>query len=307
LIQALTHSLSSTTPSPANARWKLTNIEDKMTTQIEPGCLNALIEKQAVKVLDGSWALDGTDMQALYTQEHIPSAQFFDLEAISDKASALPHMAPSARKFAEAMGTLGISDTDHVVIYDRQGLFSAARVWWTFKLMGHEKVQVLRGGLPAWIAAGLPVTSEIITPVPTTYSPQFQDKKVISLKELHHKLDTAGYTILDARPRARFDGNAPEPRVGLRSGHMPGSRSLPFAELIRDGALKPKTELSEILKARGVDSESTVITTCGSGVTAAIISLALSETGHTSALLYDGSWAEWGQEILDTPVVKSES
>lgn len=278
-----------------------------MTTQIEPGCLNALIEKQAVKVLDGSWALDGTDMHALYTQEHIPSAQFFDLEAISDQASALPHMAPSARHFAEAIGAMGISESDHVVIYDRQGLFSAARVWWTFKLMGHEKVQILRSGLSAWKIAGLPISADIITPVPTLYSPQHQGEKVMDMSMLHDHLDAADYIILDARPKARFEGTAPEPRAGLRSGHMPGSRSLPFAELIRDGALKPRAELAEILQAHGVEPDSTVITTCGSGVTAAIISLALNETGHTSALLYDGSWAEWGQEILDTPVVKSES
>lgn len=278
-----------------------------MTTQIEPRQLQALIEKQAVKILDGSWALDGTDMQALYMQEHIPSAQFFDLEAISDHASALPHMAPSAQQFAEAVGSMGISENDHVVIYDRQGLFSAARVWWTFKLMGHDKVQILHGGLPAWKVAGLPVAADIITPVPTIYSPQYQAKKVIDMSTLHDHLDRMGYTILDARPKARFDGAAHEPRAGLRSGHMPGSRSLPFAELIRDGALKPQTELTEILKEHGVSADSTVITTCGSGVTAAIISLALHEIGHTSALLYDGSWAEWGQETLDTPVVKSES
>ncbi|CAL4867631.1 3-mercaptopyruvate sulfurtransferase [Asticcacaulis sp. MM231] len=278
-----------------------------MTTQIEPGCLNALIEKQAVKILDGSWALDGTDMHALFRQDHIPSAQFFDLEAISDHTSALPHMAPSARQFAEAMGAMGISESDHVVIYDRQGLFSAARVWWTFKLMGHDKVQILRGGLPAWKAAGLQVSADIITPVPTNYSPQRRDEKVMNLRELYNHLNETGYTILDARPKARFDGSAPEPRAGLRSGHMPGSRSLPFAELIREGALKPRAELSEILQAHGVHETDTVITTCGSGVTAAIISLALHETGHTSALLYDGSWAEWGQEALDTPVVKTES
>jgi thiosulfate/3-mercaptopyruvate sulfurtransferase len=274
-----------------------------MTTQIEPSHLSKLMENKAVKILDGSWALDGTDMQALYRQAHIPSAQFFDLESLSDHSTLLPHMAPSPAQFAEAIGKMGISDTDHVVIYDRQGLFSAARVWWTFKLMGHEKVQVLRGGLPAWQAAGFSVTDRVSTPVPTIYAPRHTPEKIIDINDLRHTLKVPAGLVLDARPKARFEGAAPEPRAGLRSGHMPGSRSLPFGELIRDGALKPRDELEAIFKTYGAEDAGTIVTTCGSGVTAAIISMALYEIGHTSARLYDGSWAEWGQDTLDTPVV----
>ena len=274
-----------------------------MAIQIEPGSLQVLIEKQAVKVLDASWALDGTDMHALFAKEHIPGAQFFDLEAVSNHSTALPHMAPSPEQFADAVGHMGITEADHVVIYDRQGLFSAARIWWTFKLMGHENVQVLRGGLPAWKAASLPVTDAVLTPVPTRYTPHPHPEKVIDRKRLQRHLETPGYLILDARPKARFEGTAPEPRAGLRSGHMPGSRSLPFTELIRDGALKPRHELEAIFSVYGIAPDHTVITTCGSGVTAAIISMALEEIGHTQALLYDGSWSEWGQDGRDTPVV----
>jgi thiosulfate/3-mercaptopyruvate sulfurtransferase len=278
-----------------------------MTTQIEPDCLKALMDKEAVKIIDGSWALDGTDMHALYQGEHIPGAQFFDIEAISDKTSALPHMAPSPAQFAEAVGRMGISETDHVVVYDRLGLFSAARVWWTFKLMGHDKVQVLRGGLPGWITAGMSVTASMSEPAPAIFTPAPVTEKIISLKGLKAVLEGKSALILDARPKARFDGTVAEPRAGLRSGHMPGSHSLPFGELIESGALKPRKALDAVLDAYNVDQAHPIITTCGSGVTAAIISMALHETGHTGNRLYDGAWAEWGQEGLDTEVVRSPS
>jgi len=277
---------------------------NKMTsTQIDPADLHKEMETGAIRVIDGSWALDGTDMRALYRQEHIHGAQFFDLDSLSDHNTPLPHMAPSPTQFAAAAGQMGISEKTPVVIYDRQGLFSAARVWWTFRLMGHENVRVLRGGLPAWKAAGFAVTDQISTPVPTTYMPIYRVEKIININDLCAKFKERDNLILDARPKARFEGTAPEPRAGLRSGHMPGSRSLPFGDLIRDGALKPRDELEAIFQSYGVPEADTIITTCGSGVTAAIISMALHETGHTATRLYDGSWAEWGQETLDTPVV----
>ena len=272
-----------------------------MTSQIDPIELKSLIDNKAVHIVDGSWALDGTDMHALYTQAHIPGAVFFDIEAISDTSSGLPHMAPSPGMFAAAVGALGIAADDTVVVYDRQGLFSAARVWWTFRLMGHRDVRVLRGGLPAWLDAGFAVTDAVTIVHPAVYTPVLQAEKIIDLKALRKVLGT-GTVVLDARPAARFAGAAPEPRSGLRNGHMPGSRSLPFAELIRDGALKPDDELRAIFDAKGADGRAPVVTTCGSGVTAAIISLALAELGRKSRL-YDGSWAQWGQEGLDTPVV----
>ncbi|ESQ89583.1 hypothetical protein ABAC460_11985 [Asticcacaulis sp. AC460] len=272
-----------------------------MTTQIDAGELSRLIGTKTVKVIDGSWALDGTDMRALFETDHIPGAQFFDIEAVSDHSTDLPHMAPSPEQFAAAVGRLGISADDHVVIYDRQGLFSAARVWWTFVVMGHKKVQILRGGLLGWKAAGLPIEDHVVPASAVTYTPYPLRGKIIDMKTLAESSND--YLVLDARSRARFEGTAPEPRAGLRSGHMPGSRSLPFGDLIRDGSLKPEAELKEILADVGVHDEVAVVTSCGSGVTAAIISMALAETGHTSALLYDGSWAEWGQNKLDTPVV----
>ena len=272
-----------------------------MTTQIDPAELKALLDRDAARVVDGSWALDGTDMRALYDRAHIPGAIFFDIEAISDHSTGLPHMAPSPEQFARAVGELGISADDTVVVYDRQGLFSAARVWWTFRLMGHRDVRILRGGLPAWQAAGLAESDAAPKIKTAVYTPVLQGKNIINLNELRECLDT-DIVLLDARSAGRFEGSAPEPRAGLRSGHMPGSRSLPFGELIRDGALKPADELRAILDAEGADGSTPVVTSCGSGVTAAIISLALAEVGRESRL-YDGSWAQWGQETLDTPVV----
>ncbi len=276
-----------------------------MTTQIDATELKSLIDRHAVRVIDGSWALDGTDMHALYAGEHIPGAVFFDIDAISDKSSSLPHMAPSPEMFAAAVGTMGITADDTVVIYDRQGLFSAARVWWTFRLMGHRDVRILRGGLPAWREAGFSVTDAVTVAKPAVYTPVLQAENVLDLNGLRQVLGT-DTVVLDARPAARFEGAAPEPRSGLRNGHMPGSRSLPFGELIRDGALKPADELRVILDGKGADGTVPVVTTCGSGVTAAIISLALAELGRESRL-YDGSWAQWGQDRLDTPVVTGEA
>ncbi len=286
-----------------------------MTTQITPHELKDLIDRSAVKVVDGSnapvvprvidasWALDGTNMRSLYESDHIPGAQFFDLEAISDHSTALPHMAPSAEAFAHAVGRLGIRADDAVIVYDRQGLFSAARVWWTFRLMGHENVRVLQGGLPAWKAARYSIETHFMTPQVEIYEAQRNDKMIIDMKALKDNLQVPDWKILDARPAARFTGAAPEPRTGLRSGHMPGAVSLPFGALIKDGALRSKTELDTIFADIGITPNTHVVTTCGSGVTAAIISMALAEVGHTRALLYDGSWSEWGQETLDTPVV----
>ncbi|MGA9657912.1 MAG: sulfurtransferase [Asticcacaulis sp.] len=277
-----------------------------MSTQIAPQALFVALNDQTVKVLDASWALDGTDMSALFSQDHIPTAQFFDIEAISDPDSHLPHMAPSPQRFAEVVSRMGISPQDHVVIYDRQGLFSAARVWWTFRLMGHEHVQVLSGGLPAWKAMGYVTTDDLQPPNPVEYISTYNENYIIDYKELLQNLNNPDYLILDARPRARFEGDAPEPRKGLRSGHMPSSHSLPFAELIRDGALKPVDELKSLFRTLGADKADTIVTSCGSGVTAAIISLALTEAGYPMARLYDGSWAEWGQADLTTPVISSD-
>lgn len=272
--------------------------------QIDVHDLKNLLDQDAVKLIDGSWALDGTDMHALYDLEHIPGACFFDIDTISDRDSTLPHMAPSPDAFAKAVGAMGISERDHVVVYDRQGLFSAARVWWTFRLMGHARVQVLRGGLPAWREAGFPLTSDTTPVEPVIYEANMRRDLVIAREDLLRALDDSKTLVLDARPMARFNGTVPEPRAGLRSGHMPGSVSLPFGDLMENGALKPADALQTLFHEKGVDIKTDPITSCGSGVTAAIISLALAEIGRESRL-YDGSWAEWGREDANTPVVTS--
>lgn len=270
--------------------------------QIEASDLKSLLDRQAVKVLDASWALDGSDMYARYLQAHIPTAHFFDLDAISDHGSDLPHMAPSPEMFADAVGRMGISREDAVVIYDQQGLFSAARVWWTFRLMGHDRVQILRGGLPAWTAENFPVSEELPVVEPAIYHAELRKDLIADRETVKSALEDEQVGIVDARPRARFNGQASEPRAGLRSGHMPGSRSLPFSDVLRDGALKPVAELEAIFHSLGLSGKPRIITTCGSGVTAAIISLALAETGRESQL-YDGAWAEWGRAESMMPVV----
>ena len=278
-----------------------------MPTQIEPAVLNALIATGSVKVIDGSMPPVGVaepvDVHAFYLREHIPGAVFFDIDRNSDHASPLPHTLPAPEVLAESFGHMGIGDKDHVVVYDRDGLFSAARVWWMFCIMGHQNIQILRGGLPAWKAAGLPVSAIVPTPVPTHYVPHFKADMVMDLNDLREDINAGGALILDARSGARFRAEVSEPRAGLRSGHMPGAKSLPFTELQRNGALLPRDELAARFADVGLKDGQKAITTCGSGITAAVISLALEEIGHTPSILYDGSWAEWGQSTLDTPVV----
>jgi thiosulfate/3-mercaptopyruvate sulfurtransferase len=274
-----------------------------MRTQLDPEALYKIMSRKDVRIVDASWALDGTDMKAAFAADHIPGAQFFDIDEISDHSLDLPHMAPDEEAFAEAVSDMGIAADDTVIIYDRQGLFSAARVWWTFKLMGHDKVYVLRGGLPAWKAAGYAVTDVLTPPEANTYFPEFQRQMVINRTELTAVLGQPGYVVLDARPKGRFDGTTAEPRAGLRSGHMPSSLSLPFTELLKDGALRHKDELQHIFKGLGIGPETEVITSCGSGVTAAVLFLGLYEINHDHVRLYDGSWAEWGQQWLETPVI----
>lgn len=274
-----------------------------MSQQIDAKTLNTLIESPGVKILDASWALDGSNMRLAYDNEHIDGAQFFDLNEICDQIDPLPHMAPSPEVFARKIGALGISEQDHVVIYDAFGLFSAARVWWIFKLMGHEHISILRGGLPAWKAQGFEVTHKVETATKASYLPNPKPHLCLDIKALKTLKNTAKTLILDARPKARFDGSAPEPRAGLRSGHMPASHNLPATELIADGALKPVKDLKSIFSSLPMSDNRHIITTCGSGVTAAIITLALYEIGYKNTQLYDGSWAEWGQKHLDTEVV----
>lgn len=259
-----------------------------------------------VKIVDGSWRMPGQGAAVdNYHEQHIPGAVFFDIDAIADRQTDLPHMLPSPEAFADAVTALGVAETDRVVVYDEKGLFSAARVWWTFRAMGHEKVAVLDGGLPRWLAENRPVTTEKTIPAQTVYTPR-PDPALAADADAVRAALSGGDTVLDARSAERFAGAAPDPRPGVRSGHMPGAKNLPFSSLLDGDALKPADQLSAIFTDAGIAPETRVITSCGSGVTAAVLSLALEVIGSRAHRLYDGSWSEWGKETHDNdlfPVV----
>lgn len=260
-----------------------------------------------VKVIDASWFLPGDprDPKADYLAGRIPGAVFFDIDEICDKASPLPHMAPSPEQFAIQVGELGINGEDTVVVYDQAGLFSAPRAWWTFRLFGHGKVFVLDGGLPKWSDEGRPL--EHGPPQPTAPG-DFEvlmphPELVRALSEVRRALKDHSEQVLDVRGTARFRGEAPEPRPGVRPGHMPGALNLPVTELAgADGRLLPAEQLFEVFGRTGLDLEAPIVTSCGSGVAASTAALALARIGRWDAAVYDGSWTEWGAQP-DTPVV----
>ena len=255
-----------------------------------------------LKVIDASWHLDGRDGRADFRAARIPGAVFFDLEAASDQTSPLPHMLPRPEAFAAYAGALGVSEGDDIVVYDSLGLVSAARIWWMFRIMGAERVRVLDGGLPKWRSEGLSLDIGSPTdPAPAVFNARF-DPGAVAAREDVAAASASGGQILDARSAGRFAGTTAEPRKGLRGGHMPGARSLPFADILTvDSTMKRGPALIEAFAASGIDLAKPVITTCGSGVTAAILSLGLAELGHESRV-YDGSWTEWGGRD-DTEVV----
>ncbi|MGQ2989862.1 MAG: 3-mercaptopyruvate sulfurtransferase [Brevundimonas sp.] len=263
--------------------------------------LAANLDDPRLRIIDASWHLDGRDARADFEAARIAAAVHFDLEAVSDHDSPLPHMLPTPEAFAAAAGELGVSETDTVVVYDTVGLFSAPRVWWTFRLMGARDVRVLDGGLPRWLTEGRPVDrSPPVAPVPAVFRAIRRASDVADLPTVLGAL-TGEAQIVDARPAPRFRGEAAEPRPGLRSGHMPGALNLPFKTLLSDdGVLLRGEALSARFAEAGVDLDQPIITSCGSGVSAAILTLALAELGRDSAV-YDGSWAEWGGRD-DTPV-----
>ncbi len=259
--------------------------------------LVAHLKDPDLRVLDASWYLpaQGRDAKAEYNAGHIPGARFYDIDEISDHRSNLPHMAPPPEKFISRMRAMGVGDGHQVVVYDGSGLFSAARVWWTFRLMGKLDVAVLDGGLPKWRAEGREIEDMAPIVKDRHITVSRQNQMVRDVTQVAHAAKLAEAEIVDARSAVRFRGEAPEPRAGLRSGHIPGARNLPFAHVLNgDGTMKPVPELKEAFAAAGVDLTKPVITTCGSGVTAAILSLALERLGHRNHALYDGSWAEWG-------------
>jgi len=270
---------------------------DDPRTLVSTHWLAAHLKDPDLRVIDASWHLPSAarEAQAEYMAAHIPGARFFDIDEISDQRSALPHMAPPPEKFVSRMRAMGVGDGHQVVVYDTAGLFSAARVWWTFRLMGKTDVAVLDGGFPKWLAEGHPV--EDMPPVVRDrhITVQRQAALVKDVTQVAHASKLGDTEIIDARPAARFRGEVGEPRPGLRSGHIPNSRNLPYALLLNpDGTMKDVAALRAVFADAGVDLAKPAITTCGSGVTAAILSLALERLGHRNHALYDGSWAEWG-------------
>ncbi len=249
-----------------------------------------------VKIIDGSWRMPG-QAPAIddYNRRHIPGAVFFDIDAIADRSTSLPHMLPPPQIFEQAVGAMGVSENDCVVVYDDKGVFSAPRVWWTFRAMGHRNVAVLDGGLPKWLAEDRPVTPEAPVPAPASYCAAPKTEFCKSADDVRAALASESASVADARLAARFAGEAPEPRPGLRSGHMPGAFNTPFTLLLNDdGAICPAEKLKAAFSSAGIDLSRPIITSCGSGITAAILSLALEIIGHKDHSLYDGSWAEWG-------------
>lgn len=283
--------------------------QDDPKTLVSTDWLAAHLKDPDLRVLDGTYFMpvEERDARAEYEAAHIPGARFFDIDDISDHRSDMPHMAPPVEKFMSRLRQMGVGDGHQVVVYDTHGLFSAARVWWLFRLMGQDNIAVLDGGFPKWLAEGRPVED---------LPPLVRDRHMTVRRQAHMVKDVTqvsaasklcDHTILDARSPGRFAGSEPEPREGMRSGHIPNSRNVYYKSLLNsDNTMKSPEELRAVFKAAGADLSKPVITSCGSGVTAAIINLALERIGKTDHALYDGSWTEWGA-FPTVPVATGEA
>ncbi|MBS4010399.1 MAG: 3-mercaptopyruvate sulfurtransferase [Roseovarius sp.] len=270
---------------------------DDPKTLVSTDWLAAHLKDPDLRILDGTMfmAAEGRSGRAEYEAAHIPGARFFDIDDISDARSELPHMAPPVEKFMSKLRAMGVGDGHQVVVYDAKGLFSAARVWWLFRLMGQDNIAVLDGGFPKWQAEGRAI--EDMPPIirDRHMTVRRQNHMVKDVTQVAAAAKLGDYEILDARSAARFRGEAPEPRAGLRAGHIPGSKNVPYTDLLNaDMTMKDADALRAVFAATGMDMTKPVITSCGSGVTAAIINLALERIGKTDHALYDGSWTEWG-------------
>jgi thiosulfate/3-mercaptopyruvate sulfurtransferase len=266
--------------------------------------LQSHLDAPDVRVVDATWYLPGGDRsaQAEYTAAHVPGAVFFDLDAVCEPKDLHPHMVPSAAKFSSRVRKLGLGDGNRIVVYDGNRFFASARVWWMFRFMGHDDVMVLDGGLEKWRAEGRPLTDLPTRPQERHFTVRQNSLLLRELDQMRANVTARREQVVDARSPGRFHAREPEPRPGLRSGHIPGAASLHYAQLLaEDGTLKRADELRRLLDAAGVDPTRPVVTSCGSGVSAALINLALFEIGARNAGLYDGSWAEWGAQA-DTPI-----
>jgi len=275
-------------------------LQTKKTWLTETDELARELDAPDLVIIDASWHMpsEGRNAHEEYLSEHIPGAIFFDIDEIADTKSDLPHMLPPPEKFSSRMRAMGVGDGSRIVIYDSHGLFSAARVWWTFRVMGVEDVSVLNGGLPKWKQEGRPLESG---PPRSRTARHFTARRNADLvrdaSDIKRVLKSNAAEIVDARSAERFSGKMPEPRPGLRSGHIPGARNLPYGKLLNaDGTLKAAPEIERIFAAAGVDLSKPVVASCGSGITASVLALGLAQIGHRKTAVYDGSWSEWGAD-----------